>query len=50
MIELTEYIEVSLEDYNNKTKLIKEYRVEIEDLKKKIAGLDRELRQIYCMV
>jgi hypothetical protein len=44
---MTEYIEVSLEDYNNKTKLIKEQRVEIEDLKKRIAGLEKELRQIY---
>jgi hypothetical protein len=38
---MTEYIEVSLEDYNNKTKLIKEQRVEIENLKKKIASLEK---------
>jgi hypothetical protein len=37
------YIEVSLEDYNNKTKLIKEQRVEIEDLKKKIVELEKAM-------
>ncbi len=48
---MTEYIKVSLEDYNNnKTKLIKEQRVEIENLKKKIAGLEKELRRVYAMV
>ena len=44
---MTEYIEVSLEDYNNKTKLIKEQRVEIENLKKKITRLEKALHQIY---
>ena len=35
-----EYIEVSLEDYNNKTEIIKQQRLEIENLKKKIVHLE----------
>jgi cell division septum initiation protein DivIVA len=42
-----EYIEVSLEDYNNKTRLIKKQEEEISSLKKEIAGFEKALNQIY---
>ena len=43
---MTEYIEVSLEDYNNKTRLIKKQEEEINYLKKKIESLKQALNQI----
>ena len=44
---MTEYIEVSLEDYNNKTRLIKKQEEEISSLKKEIADLEEELNLLY---
>jgi cell division protein FtsB len=44
-----EYIEVSLEDYNNKTRLIKKQEEEILNLKKEIADLEEELNLLYSL-
>lgn len=46
---MTEYIEVSLEDYNNKTRLIKKQEGEILNLKKEIADLEEELNLLYSL-
>ena len=43
---MTEYIEVSLEDYNNKTRLIKKQEGEILNLKKEIADSRRRIKSI----
>ena len=42
-----EYIEVSLEDYNNKSRIIIEQREEIINLKKRITDLEKELHRVY---